>query len=143
MLAEAPRTLGCHEPTRTIAIGDIHGCAVALQTLIEAIQPQPADTVIPLGDYIDRGPDSRGVIEQLIALNGRCRLIPLRGNHEEMFLAAVERPDKVEAWLQCGGTQMLRSNGINARLENVPQSHIEFLRSTRDWFETETRLPPL
>ena len=65
---------------RTIAIGDIHGCSRALAALIEAVQPGSQDEIVPLGDYIDNGPDSRGVIDQLIALAGRCRLIPLRGS---------------------------------------------------------------
>jgi serine/threonine protein phosphatase 1 len=56
---------------RTIAIGDIHGCAIALAKLIDAVAPQPDDTVVPLGDYVDRGIDSRGVIDQLISLAGR------------------------------------------------------------------------
>jgi Calcineurin-like phosphoesterase len=57
---------------RTIAIGDIHGCTKALAALIEAIHTGPEDTLIMLGDYIDRGQDSRGVLEQLIALGKRC-----------------------------------------------------------------------
>ena len=47
--------------SRTIAIGDIHGCSIALEALIETINPQPNDTIIPLGDYVDRGIDSKGV----------------------------------------------------------------------------------
>ena len=73
-------------PGRTIAIGDIHGCSAALAALVAAIEPSKDDTVITLGDYIDRGPDSRGVLDQLIALAARCRLIPLLGDHEEMLL---------------------------------------------------------
>jgi serine/threonine protein phosphatase 1 len=61
---------------RTIAIGDIHGCAAALAALVEVIRPGPDDTLVMLGDYIDRGPDSRGVLDQLIALAGRCQLVP-------------------------------------------------------------------
>jgi predicted MPP superfamily phosphohydrolase len=75
---------------RTIAIGDIHGCAIALAKLIEIIAPQPDDTLVPLGDYVDRGIDSRGVIDQLLALADRCRLVPILGNHEEMLLGARE-----------------------------------------------------
>jgi hypothetical protein len=54
---------------RTIAIGDIHGCSAALDALVEAIRPRPEDCIVTLGDYINRGPDSRGVIERLIELN--------------------------------------------------------------------------
>jgi serine/threonine protein phosphatase 1 len=55
---------------RIIAIGDVHGCAKALATLLIAVQPTQQDTLVFLGDYIDRGPDSRGVVEQVIALRG-------------------------------------------------------------------------
>jgi Calcineurin-like phosphoesterase len=62
---------------RTIAIGDIHGCSAALAALVQAIDPTPLDTLVFLGDYIDRGPDSRGVVEQVIALGERSVLVPL------------------------------------------------------------------
>ena len=74
---------------RTIAIGDIHGCSAALDALLEAIRPRPEDCIVTLGDYINRGPDSRGVIERLIELKDRCRLVPLLGNHEEMLFEAL------------------------------------------------------
>ena len=73
---------------RIIAIGDVHGCSAALAALVQAIAPTPLDTLVFLGDYIDRGPDSRGVLEQVIALAERCIVVPLLGNHEEMLLAA-------------------------------------------------------
>jgi serine/threonine protein phosphatase 1 len=75
---------------RLIAIGDIHSCAKALATLIEAIQPTPQDTLVLLGDYIDRGPDSRSVMDQIIALRQCCIVVSLLGNHEEMLLAALD-----------------------------------------------------
>ena len=71
---------------RTIAIGDIHGCSAALAKLIELIELQPDDVLVPLGDFVDRGIDSKGVIHQLISLGDRCRLVPILGNHEEMML---------------------------------------------------------
>ena len=54
---------------RTIAIGDIHGCSIALAALISEIDPQFDDTIIPLGDFVDRGLDTKGVLDQLIALS--------------------------------------------------------------------------
>ena len=88
---------------RTIAIGDIHGCSAALAALLRAIDPTALDTLVFLGDYIDRGPDSRGVLEQVIALAERCAVVPLLGNHEEMLLAALEGQSKAKAsW--AGGT---------------------------------------
>jgi hypothetical protein len=65
---------------RIIAIGDVHGCSAALAALVRAIDPTPLDTLVFLGDYIDRGPDSRGVVGQVIALAERCTVVPLLGN---------------------------------------------------------------
>ena len=78
---------------RILVIGDIHGCALALRTLLHAVQPQPGDIVITLGDYIDRGPESYQVLEILIALYKQGLLIPLRGNHDMLFLLNCIRPD--------------------------------------------------
>jgi serine/threonine protein phosphatase 1 len=73
-------------PHRTIAIGDIHGCSTALDALINAIAPGPEDVVVTLGEYINRGSDSRGVLGRLIDLGHRRRLIPQLGNHDQILL---------------------------------------------------------
>src|SRR4051794_17347253 len=98
-------------PGRTIAIGDIHGCSAALDALLDAIAPGPQDTLVTLGDHIDRGPDSRGVIDRLLALAYGCRLVPLLGNHEELLLAALRDRVALRRWLTCGGVETLRSYG--------------------------------
>jgi predicted MPP superfamily phosphohydrolase len=88
---------------RTIAVGDVHGCSAALAALVRAIAPTSLDTLVFLGDYIDRGPDGRGVPGQVIALGERCGVVPLLGNHEEMLLAVLEDQSKANAsWV--GGT---------------------------------------
>ena len=92
---------------RTIAIGDIHGCSEALRTLLKAIVPRQKDTVVTLGNVIDQGPDSNGVILLLLSLVGRCKLVPLKGHHEEMFLAALEGHDDFHSWRAAGGEQTL------------------------------------
>src|SRR5437764_909235 len=96
-------------PGRTIAIGDIHGCSAALAALLDDIGPRPEDTLVPLGDYIDRGPDSRGVMDRLTALARCCRLVPLLGNHEEMLVAALTDREALKLWLACGGVETLAS----------------------------------
>src|SRR5262252_5822775 len=96
---------------RIIAIGDVHGCSAALAALIRAIDPTPLDTLVFLGDYIDRGPDSRGVLEQVIALAERCVVVPLLGNHEEMLLAALEGQSELRFWLKFGGMEPVASYG--------------------------------
>lgn len=120
---------------RTIAIGDIHGCSVALRTLIAAINPRPDDTIVTLGDYVDRGPDSRGVIDQLIALIDRCELVPLLGNHDLMLVEAINNREMFEFWQACGGTTTLQSYG--GSLDNLPSEHLVFLRGLRPYYETE------
>ena len=134
-------------PGRTIAIGDIHGCSAALAALLDAIEPGPNDTVVTLGDYIDRGPDSRGVIEQLIALGQRCRLIALMGNHEEMLLGALGDQGMLRGWLSCGGVEMLASYGFRPTGEArrflgdlLPREHWAFLTRLRGYHETDSHL---
>ena len=124
-------------PNRTIAVGDIHGYQAALGALLEAIDPQPDDTIITLGDYVDRGPDSRGVIDRLIALAGQCRLISILGNHDEMLLGICQgKTELMGEWLIFGGDATLAS--YDGRLpDGVPSEHTEFLKSCGDWYETE------
>jgi serine/threonine protein phosphatase 1 len=129
---------------RTIAIGDIHGCSAALAALLEVIAPGADDTLVCLGDFIDRGPDSRAVLDQLLALSKRCRLIGLLGNHEEMLLAALDDRAALARWLSNGGDQTVRSYGWDRGgprrrlLDLIPQSHRDFLASCRDHHETDT-----
>jgi serine/threonine protein phosphatase 1 len=124
-------------PGRTIAIGDIHGYSTALAGLVKAINPQPQDTLISLGDYCDRGPDTRGTIDQLLALATRCRLIPLLGNHDEMLLEVRESAEHLSDWLSFGGTTTLYSYGCTFPGE-IPQEHVAFLEKCALYHETET-----
>jgi serine/threonine protein phosphatase 1 len=124
---------------REIAIGDVHGCAKALAALIDAIQPQPDDVIIVLGDYIDGGPDSRGVLEQLLALSIRCKLIPLLGNHEEMLFAALEGRSDLDYWLRFGGDRTLESYAAE-RPAAMPWQHLDFLKSCGRFHETESHI---
>jgi serine/threonine protein phosphatase 1 len=122
---------------RTLAIGDIHGCLAALDTLLEAIEPGPDDTLVLLGDYIDRGPDSRGVVERAIDLKARCRLVPLMGNHEEMMLQVHGGQTHLYIdWLMFGGIATMKSYG-GPRMKNIPDEHIAFLKGCPLYFETE------
>ncbi len=128
---------------RTLAIGDIHGCITALKTLLAVIQPQPEDTVVTLGDYVDRGPDTRGVLDTLIALEKRTQLKPLMGNHEILFLEAISGRMDGEGWLQVGGRETMRSYTPDGKIDRkvVPQEHLAFLttRCLRHW-ETPTHV---
>jgi calcineurin-like phosphoesterase family protein len=126
---------------RTIAIGDVHGCLPALEAILAAIDPRADDTIVTLGDYVDRGPDSRGVIDRLLALAGQCRLIPILGNHEEMLLAVVDRQMPPDDWLRCGGQATVDSYGEAAPgVPALPPAHESFLRRCEPYCETETHL---
>ena len=112
---------------RHLAIGDIHGCATALDTLLEYVAPATEDVVVTLGDYIDRGPDSRRVIDCLMSLAGRCNHVALRGNHEIMMLDAMASESWLRPWLGHGGKATLESYG--GAFENIPDDHLDFLKN--------------
>jgi serine/threonine protein phosphatase 1 len=125
---------------RTIAIGDIHGYSIAFAALIDSIDPQPNDTIILLGDFVDRGIDSKGVLDELIALKTKCRLVPILGNHDQMMLNAKESRSDFRFWLNCGGDSALDSYGSTSRLDLIPSSHFQFLKDCHSYFETATHI---
>src|SRR5437868_5510570 len=114
---------------RTLAIGDLHGCALHLDRLLAAVQPTAEDTLIFLGDYVDRGPDSRGVIERVLQLKQTHECLFLKGNHELMMLRARTDSSEMRIWLQVGGAQTLGSYGPSpgrsGTLADVPNEHWE------------------
>lgn len=125
---------------RLLAIGDIHGCLSALELLIDKVQPTSADQLVILGDVVSRGPDTRGCIELLMELQDSLPLICLMGNHEEFMLEARESDIACGSWLYFGGEETLLSYDpeySEANIENVPDSHWEFIESFLDYYETE------
>lgn len=116
---------------RLLAIGDIHGCLRAFTTLLDAVALQPDDRIITLGDYVDRGPDSRGVLDRLIDLHSNGRLVALRGNHDVMMLEARERRNR--GWLACGGKEALLSYGVS-------EDAIKALVESSGWFDDDVDL---
>src|SRR3954468_21003551 len=127
-------------PRRTIAIGDVHGCSAALAALIHAIGPSPEDVLVTLGDYIDRGPDSRGVLDLLIGLGRRCRLVPILGNHDEMLLGVRTSRHPISWLVGMGGTATLDSYGPARDLSLIPAEHFEFLERCPSYHETDTHI---
>lgn len=125
---------------RLIAIGDIHGCLEPLDMLLRAISPVQGDTIVTLGDYVDRGPDSKGVVDRLIELKSQCELIALQGNHEEMMLDVVKGKKPHFRWLQYGGVQTLDSYGFIGDLNIIPEDHHAFFDSMVDYYESEDHL---
>ena len=125
---------------KLIAIGDIHGCHGQLTLLIEQIQPTEGDQLVFLGDYIDRGPDSRAVIDYCLELRELYRCIFLMGNHEEMLLASLKDEEYFNYWIQYGGDKTLESYGLPVEassVANIPRHHIEFMQQCVDYHETE------
>jgi len=132
---------------RTFAIGDIHGYPAALDQLLEAVGFGGEDVLITVGDYVDRGPNSKGVLDRLIELHATGRLIPLLGNHEEMLFDALADPAGMACglWRGAGGNQTLASyglvKGLPSDLRLIPPEHVQFLREAcRDHHETATHL---
>ena len=102
---------------RTIAIGDVHGCAHTLLDLLQVINPVKGDTVIFLGDYIDRGPHSKTVVNIIMRLQadseGSASFIPLKGNHEDMCVDYFRPGNGMcgTAFMSNGGAQTIESFG--------------------------------
>ncbi|MGE3642815.1 MAG: metallophosphoesterase family protein [Beijerinckiaceae bacterium] len=137
---------------RIYAIGDIHGELQLLEDLIAQISADLlADPVLHaqfifLGDYIDRGPQSSDVLAFMAEMNGESEVVCLRGNHEQILLNFLDDPSVLDGWRLHGGLETLQSYGVqtdqakaghgyvearDALLRRLPQSHIDFLESTR------------
>ncbi|MFK8115037.1 MAG: metallophosphoesterase family protein [Rubripirellula sp.] len=127
-----------NDSIRRFAIGDIHGCAKALRGLIEEIAPRPQDEVIFMGDYVDRGPNSKDVVDQIIDLQNRCNVIALRGNHEIMLMgvALAGMDDKV--WQANGGRATVTSYG--GSLAKIPAAHLAFFQELLPYYETPSEI---
>jgi serine/threonine protein phosphatase 1 len=114
------------------AVGDIHGSLAKLRTLVarcEAVAAGRPLTFIFLGDYIDRGPDSAGVVDYLMELKSRRgeRLIALKGNHEAVALEVCDGVCPADHWLSQGGEATLRSYGVT-RAQDLPKAVLDWFR---------------
>jgi len=120
---------------RTYAIGDLHGRLDLLRLAVDAIATHVADApfrVVFLGDYVDRGPDSRGVVEFLIELQRRWPVTCLKGNHEDMMAQAATQAGggRLEHWLDNGGKATLRSYGLSPESDlaaGLPSEQIRWM----------------
>lgn len=140
------------EPDRLYVVGDIHGCVDLLDRMALAIERDLTDRpvadalTVTLGDYVDRGPASRTVIERLAGNPFATRYVALKGNHETLLETFVEDPSAGEFWRRLGGIETLHSYGVDvagimrgrdydaaaaAFRAALPQTHIAFLASMR------------
>ncbi len=130
---------------RIYAIGDVHGCSGILDDLLQIIAEDAENTkhrLIFLGDYVDRGPDTKGVLDQLVELQKTAPdTVFLKGNHEALMLEFLAAPDATERWLDWGGDETLQSYGIKPILgrrnedlatdlkAQMPAEHLSFLNN--------------
>jgi serine/threonine protein phosphatase 1 len=131
------------------AIGDIHGRSDCLARAHDLIDQDVAERgaqdqalEIYIGDYVDRGPESKGVIDRLVARSTKVRLVALRGNHEIIMESFLRGQTSFEEWRRLGGLETILSYGVDARsllakggvqprdfAEKVPVSHLRFISS--------------
>ena len=147
----APSGFRLKAGTRVYAVGDIHGCLELLQILVGQIRahaaavPSAQKVLIFLGDYVDRGPDAKGVIDYLVNLNlTDWKLVFLRGNHDQAVLDFLQDATSYRAWRSFGAGETLLSYGVappqfereadfeEARValsQNLPKGHLEFFEN--------------
>lgn len=150
--AAAPHRLALADPGIIYAVGDVHGCLAPLlaleqQIVADAAQFAGPHTIVMLGDYVDRGPQSAQVLDHLLEPPPPgFRRICLVGNHEAEMLSVL-RGGRSASWLEFGGRETLRSYGIaDDRLRgaglsrvmeaHIPDEHVAFLESLPALLET-------
>jgi serine/threonine protein phosphatase 1 len=143
--------------TRIYVVGDIHGELDSLREVVRKIgadiagRPGAEVFTVFVGDYVDRGLNSRGVIDALMLEAGVGTKIMLRGNHEELLLAALDDVERMRPWCAIGGVQTLFSYGVDvgevmrgrgfevaraAFVAAIPESHVAWLRGLPVCWET-------
>ncbi|MCS6929420.1 MAG: serine/threonine protein phosphatase [Saprospiraceae bacterium] len=122
----------------TYFIGDVHGCKRTLEQLLARLDIRPGDKAVFLGDLIDRGSDSKGVIDTIWQLKATgIEIVCLRGNHEQMLLDVLEDPALQPLWrFRNGGEHTLKSFGAEDPSE-LPTQYMDFFRAMPLWYETD------
>lgn len=120
---------------KVYAIGDIHGCVDELRILLNHVEFHKDDLIVFIGDYVDRGLNSREVVEEIVQLSRSYTILPLKGNHEDMLVNFLGFRGRFGgAWLKNGGEETLRSYGVTDSMDperafsSLPESHIKFFR---------------
>jgi len=138
--------------SKTWIIPDIHGFVTTLKTMVEQqIKPDKSDRLVFLGDYIDRGPDSKGVLDFIIQLQAKgYNIVPLKGNHEDTCVKTweAERERRLpagwwsksqlqKAWESFGGIQTMKSFNVT-RVADIPEKYIRWMAALDYFLETES-----
>jgi serine/threonine protein phosphatase 1 len=132
--------------SRRLVIGDIHGCLKTLKQLMEQkIRPETGDTLYFVGDYIDRGPDSKGVLDYLTGLTAAgYQMVFIRGNHEEMLIESFSSEVYFHPWMYNGGGMTLESFGLSREQylllpgdKKLPPKYLKFLNQTTYYVELD------
>lgn len=126
---------------RRFVIADIHGCCRTFRHLLfKRIKLTKNDTLVLLGDYIDRGPDSKGVLGTIIELQQTgYGIYPILGNHEDLFLQTVFNNAGTTDWLDFGGRATLKSYGVD-NAEEISWEHIQFMQKLPNNYVTDTHV---
>ncbi|MFN0086681.1 MAG: metallophosphoesterase family protein [Blastocatellia bacterium] len=127
---------------RRLVVGDIHGKLNLFNRLLEEMAYRPGeDRLILIGDLVDRGENSRGVVDRALELKNESpnNVVVIRGNHEAMMLAALARPESehAELWYYNGGIETLQSYADEEGNLDVPEEHWDFIASLPTWYEDE------
>ena len=122
---------------RKFAISDIHGCRKTFLALLDKIALSKSDVLYLLGDYVDRGPDSKGVFDEIFHLqkNG-YEVHCLRGNHEEILLRSLYDRMGLDNWLLTDGKKTMDSFGVEVT-EDIPTIYLDFIREMEYYFEVD------
>lgn len=138
---------------RLFAMSDIHGKLSHFKALVKKLDLKKEDTLVLMGDYIDRGEDSKGVMDFIVELKEVCNLITLLGNHEAMMRDAFmltsqdRRYEMAHLWLRNGGIQTLKSYGLDTDIltleEKIPEDlldHLWLIRGMPMYHITDTHI---
>ena len=122
---------------RTFVISDVHGCNDAFRRALKFIRLKKTDTLILLGDLIDRGADSKGVLDTvLLLIEHGFKVVCLKGNHEQMFIDALYSIQSKVNWLKNGGDMTL-SSFYTSSIDKIPSLYIDLIQSFQLFYKTD------
>lgn len=125
---------------KKFVITDIHGCRLTFQKLLEKVKFSDEDKLFLLGDYIDRGPDSKGVISDIMYMQKQgIQIECIRGNHEDQMLLAKNNPSEAVQWWRWGGKETTASFGYSlpSEIKKIPNKYWKWLNDLPHYIEED------